>query len=77
MLHPDGAVSENSLVWGTYLHGLFENDRFRYNLLKSLGRGKYTHLSYRKRVETMYDRLADIIEENVDVPALLKAALSF
>jgi adenosylcobyric acid synthase len=33
----DGAVSDNGRIWGTYLHGLFENDAFRRGWLRALG----------------------------------------
>jgi len=29
----DGAISPNGLVFGTYVHGLFDNDRFRHSFL--------------------------------------------
>ncbi len=29
----DGAVASTGLVWGTYFHGIFDNDRFRAGLL--------------------------------------------
>ncbi len=75
--HPDGAIHTSGVVWGTYLHGLFENDKFRYHFLQALGRSACTRLSYRKSIEKMYDRLADIIEKNVDVQAVLNAARRF
>jgi adenosylcobyric acid synthase len=35
--HEDGAVSEDGMVFGTYLHGLFDETEFRNALLESLG----------------------------------------
>jgi adenosylcobyric acid synthase len=34
---PDGAVSSDGRVFGTYVHGLFANDGFRAGLLRNLG----------------------------------------
>ncbi len=77
-LHPDGEVSyRNGAVWGTYLHGLFENNDFRCRFLQVHGRSMCTRLDYGDRIEKMYDRLADIIEKNVDVESVLNAARRF
>ncbi len=37
---PDGAQSSDGRVWGTYVHGLFDNDDFRLALLSLLRREK-------------------------------------
>jgi adenosylcobyric acid synthase len=37
---PDGAQSPDGRVWGTYMHGLFDNDGFRLSLLNLLRREK-------------------------------------
>ena len=34
---PDGAAAEDGSVWGSYVHGLFENDGFRHRWLRGLG----------------------------------------
>jgi adenosylcobyric acid synthase len=32
---PDGAVDDSNFVWGTYVHGLFDDDRFRHSFLRA------------------------------------------
>jgi len=65
--HFDGAVNENGRVWGTYLHGLFENDAFRHTWLRSLGwRGAGQTFNR----EQAYNRLADHVRAHLDMVAL-------
>jgi adenosylcobyric acid synthase len=72
----DGAMNDTGNVLGSYLHGLFANPGLRAALLN--------HLAERKgvtpdpgwgqgvtRVER-YDRLADLVESSVDLPAIAK-----
>jgi adenosylcobyric acid synthase len=70
---PEGAVSADGLVAGCYLHGLFACDPFRRALLKSLG-GAAGTLAYEHMVETILDALADHLEQNLDLSAVLAAA---
>jgi adenosylcobyric acid synthase len=77
-LHDDGAVSGDGVVWGTYLHGLFENDDFRRAFLGRIGRRKRApRLLYRPFLEAQYDRLADLVAENTDVDGIIRAAERF
>ena len=62
---PDGATAADGSVWGTYLHGLFENDRFRHSWLRGLGWSGAVAASTALRNKE-YDRLADAVEEAVD-----------
>ena len=62
---PDGAKSEDGSVWGSYLHGLFENDGFRHKWLRQLGWSGAVVATTALR-EREYDRLADAVEEAVD-----------
>jgi len=70
----DGAVSSDGLIWGTYLHGLFENDGFRTQFLHLHGRKTTTQFSYRSYLDTQFDTLAQLIEKNVDVDRILRIA---
>jgi adenosylcobyric acid synthase len=70
---PDGAVSSDGRVQGSYLHGLFASDAFRSAYLARLGVAG-SDGRYRDRVEDTLDALADHIEEHLDVEGLFALA---
>jgi adenosylcobyric acid synthase len=68
----DGAVSPDGRVFGTYMHGLFDNDRFRAALLNRLRRSKgMQEVSGTWQRDEPLDRLADHLEKHLDMPRLL------
>jgi adenosylcobyric acid synthase len=72
----DGAVSADGAVIGTYLHGLFADDRLRGAVLRAVaaraGRVPDPRWGRRRRAGERYDRLADIVGEAVDMTAVAK-----
>ena len=70
---PEGAVSTDGRVHGSYLHGLFASDSFRKAFLARMDIPA-ANLHYRARVESTLDALADHIENHLDVEGLLAAA---
>ncbi len=74
--HPDGAVSADGQIEGTYLHGLFGNDHFRAWWLNGLSAGAAGSLNYDATVEQELDILADGLEASLDVDGLLRDASS-
>jgi adenosylcobyric acid synthase len=69
---PDGAVSADGRVMGSYLHGLFASDAFRAAFLQQLGaRGT---AAYTARIEAALDGLASHLERHMDVEDLLTIA---
>jgi adenosylcobyric acid synthase len=57
---PDDAMTADGHVWGTYLHGIFENDDFRHRWLRGLGwQGEVVSTTALRQTE--YDRLADVV----------------
>jgi len=70
---PDGAVSKDGRVLGTYLHGLFDNGAFRAAWLASLGVSSAGG-DHRATVEAALDAIATEMERHLDVDALLEAA---
>lgn len=70
--HTDGAISEEGLVSGTYVHGLFTSDSFRSAYLRSLGAS--STLAYDKSIDRILDDLAGHLEIVLDTEAFLKIA---
>lgn len=70
---PEGAVSADGRVAGTYLHGLFAADAFRAAFLSALGAAP-SGLAYAAGVQATLDALADHVEAHLDVPGLLALA---
>jgi adenosylcobyric acid synthase len=70
----DGAVSEDGLVAGCYLHGLFSGDEFRRTYLGRLGRQERAILRYETQIEETLDKLAAHLERHLDVDRLLAIA---
>ncbi len=70
---PEGAVSPDGRVMGSYLHGMFANDAFRAGFLRQIG-AQASGLHYSAGVEAVLDALAAHLEAHVDVTALLGLA---
>jgi adenosylcobyric acid synthase len=70
----DGAVSHDGRIFGTYLHGLFENSRFREIYLNSVRLEKGMPLRRGTQKQTLhdpFDQLAEQFEKHLDMPRLL------
>ena len=66
---PEGAMSADESVAGTYLHGLFAADGFRHTFLRLR-----SEIGYEAGVEATLDALAAHLEAHLDLDALLKLA---
>ena len=67
---PDGAVSPDGRVAGTYVHGLFADDRQRAAWLARLGAGP-SGLDYEAGIEAVLDGFAEHLEAHLDCEGLL------
>jgi len=73
----EGAMTADGRVWGTYLHGVFDNDEFRRGWLNRLRSDKglppmpvaYRH---RERREAAFDRLAEHVRAHIDMHAIYR-----
>jgi adenosylcobyric acid synthase len=72
---PDGAVNESGRVFGTYVHGLFDDDDFRHGFIRAARAAvdlapaeKYTRVAAER--EARIDRLADQLRKSLDMNPL-------
>jgi adenosylcobyric acid synthase len=70
---PDGAMSANGRIMGTYLHGCFSSDGFRKAFLKMFDASP-SELNYDTVIEATLDELASHLEQHIDIAKLLSIA---
>jgi len=70
---PEGAISPDGRVIGTYIHGLFADDRQRAAWLTRFAAGTAT-VAYDASIEDTLDRLAAHIGAHLDLDGILKLA---
>ena len=73
----DGAIGRNGLIFGTYLLGLFHNTEFTCQILNSLRQLRNLPAASAIQInrQEIYDKLADIIRQNLDMSQVYKITL--
>ena len=66
----EGAMSNDKLIMGTYCHGLFEEKDSCRSILEWAGLENVQTIDYISRRENDIDRLADVIEEHLDLKSI-------
>ena len=69
---PDGALSGDGRVFGTYLHGIFESPTACAAVLRWAGLRDPQKVDYREVRERAIERLADSVEAHLDLGAILR-----
>ncbi len=75
----DGAVSNDGNVFGTYIHGIFDNDSFRRHVINQIridkGWGPLRSdevLSVKEQHERDFNKLADVVRANLNIDLIYK-----
>lgn len=67
----DGAVSEDGSIWGTYIHGIFDNDMFRVLFLNKIRASKglpmQEAIPFKEKKNEGIKRLAEVVSKSVDM----------
>ncbi|RJQ39043.1 MAG: cobyric acid synthase [Nitrospiraceae bacterium] len=70
--------SQNSNCWGTYLHGIFENDSFRREIINHARKKKNlscieSEINYTAIKDRAIDNLANVVKKNIDMDFIRRA----
>ena len=70
----DGTSAKSGRIWGTYLHGLFDNDRFRREFLNRKRAEKGLSPLKENRFDTNgeFDKLADMVSDHLDIKKIYR-----
>jgi adenosylcobyric acid synthase len=63
----------NSKTWGTYIHGIFDNNEILNDILAASGQNVASTMDFQKFKEEQYDKLAALIRENTDMEYIYKS----
>jgi adenosylcobyric acid synthase len=73
----DGVISEDKQIIGTYLHGLFDKESALHSLLSWAGLKDIQNFDYEALREQEINRLADEMQQHIDIDALLKSCQQY
>ncbi len=72
-----GSINKDGTVIGTYLHGIFDSDEFNLRLIEYIAKRNNISIediekksSYKQHKLREYDKLADLLKENIDIKKL-------
>jgi cobyric acid synthase CobQ len=72
----DGAIAPEGDIWGTYLHGVFDDDVFRRRFIDSIrakkGLEPLGEVQSRYDVDAEYDKLAALLRENLNMEGIYR-----
>lgn len=66
----------NNKVWGSYIHGIFDNTPVLNSILKPFLKSGLALNNYHDFKENEYNKLADFIRKNVDIQAIYKQLMA-
>ncbi|MFR6110049.1 MAG: hypothetical protein ACLUIQ_00340 [Dialister invisus] len=65
------------IIFGTYCHGIFDNDDLRRAIINALrkrkGLRRFLAVRYRQYKESEFDRLADTVRKHFDMKSFMKS----
>lgn len=75
----DGCILSDGSAWGTYLHGVFDNNQLRRSWLNFLRQRKgleplIQSIHGQTRREEAFDRLADTVRKHLDMKRIYEIA---